>query len=66
MLDAFQKLLPKHCVQAEVSLTGFGTFLRGVEKRARRKSSEPTQKIDVPAVTIPKFKAGKNLKEALK
>lgn len=51
----------------EVALTGFGTF--SAKKRAARMGvnpQNPTQKIKIPAVTVPKFKAGKTLKDALK
>lgn len=50
----------------EVALTGFGTF--SVKQRAARvgiNPKNPSQKIQIPAKKAPKFKAGKNLKEAL-
>ena len=51
----------------EVILTGFGTF--SAKKRHARKGvnpQNPKEKIDIPEVTIPKFKSGKALKDALK
>lgn len=51
----------------EVTLTGFGAF-----SARRRKGREginprkPDEKITIPSVVVAKFKAGKNLKEALK
>ncbi len=51
----------------EVVLTGFGSF--SAKKRAARTGvnpQHPEQKIQIPAVTVPKFKAGKALKDALK
>ncbi|KKS93562.1 MAG: Histone-like protein [Parcubacteria group bacterium GW2011_GWA2_43_13] len=51
----------------EVVLTGFGSF--SSKKRAARvgvNPQHPEQKIQIPAVTVPKFKAGKALKDALK
>lgn len=51
----------------EVTLTGFGTF-----SARRRKGREginprnPQEKITIPSVVVAKFKAGKNLKDALK
>jgi len=51
----------------EVALTGFGTF--SAKRRAARTGvnpQNPSQKIQIPAVTVPKFKAGKGLKDALK
>ncbi len=51
----------------EVTIAGFGTFSSRV--RAARKGvnpRNPSEVIQVPAVRVPKFKAGKNLKDALK
>lgn len=50
----------------EVALTGFGTF--SAKKRAARTARNPKtgEKIQVAAMTVPKFKAGKGLKEALR
>ena len=51
----------------EVSLTGFGTFSpKHRSARAGVNPRNPAERIQVPAVTIPKFKAGKALKDALK
>ena len=50
----------------EAVITGFGTF--SARKRAARIGRNPRtgEKIDVPAMTVPKFKAGKTFKDALK
>lgn len=50
----------------KVTLTGFGTFK--VSKRAAREGINPQTKakITIPAMTVPKFTAGKSLKEAVK
>ena len=51
----------------EVTITGFGAF--SAKQRAGRTGvnpRNPTEKIQIPAVTVPKFKAGKALKDALK
>lgn len=51
----------------EVVLTGFGAF--SVKQRAGRTGvnpQKPTEKIQIPPVKVPKFKAGKALKDALK
>lgn len=51
----------------EVTLTGFGTF--SARKRTARlgvNPQKPGEKIQIPEVTVPKFKAGKALKDALK
>ena len=51
----------------EVNIAGFGAF--SAKTRAGRvgvNPQNPTQKIQIPPVTVPKFKAGKGLKDALK
>lgn len=51
----------------EVTIAGFGQFLS--KRRAGRMGvnpQNPTEKIQIPSVTVPKFKAGKSLKDALK
>ncbi|RQD61836.1 HU family DNA-binding protein [Desulfonatronovibrio magnus] len=47
----------------KVTLTGFGTF--SVGERAPRKGRNPQtgDPIDIPAARVPKFKAGKALKD---
>lgn len=49
----------------KLSLVGFGTF--STTKRAARKGQNPQtgKKITIPAATVPKFKPGKTLKEAV-
>ena len=48
-----------------LSLVGFGSF--STSKRAARKGQNPQtgKKINIPAATVPKFKPGKTLKEAV-
>ncbi|MBI4708655.1 MAG: HU family DNA-binding protein [Candidatus Portnoybacteria bacterium] len=50
----------------KVVLTGFGAF--AVSKRAARQGVNPKTgaKIQIPAMTVPKFKAGKALKDAVR
>ena len=49
----------------KVSLVGFGTF--SVGERAARTGQNPQTgaKIQIPAAKVPKFKAGKALKDAI-
>jgi len=63
ILDAITAALSKG---DKVALTGFGTF--SVSKRAARMGVNPRtgEKIKIKATTVPKFKAGKSLKEAVK
>ena len=50
----------------KITMVGFGTF--SVAKRAARIGLNPAtgEKIQIPATIVPKFKAGKKLKEAVK
>lgn len=50
----------------KVTVTGFGTFR--VSNRAARVGINPQTKakINIPAMTVPKFTAGKTLKDAVK
>ncbi|MFC1701078.1 HU family DNA-binding protein [Patescibacteria group bacterium] len=50
----------------KVALTGFGVF--SVSKRKARQGVNPRtgEKIKIAATTVPKFKAGKSLKDAVK
>ncbi len=60
--DAVSKELKK---KGKVQLVGFGTF--EVAKRAARTGKNPQTgaAIKIPAATVPKFKAGKALKDAV-
>ncbi len=50
----------------DVSVAGFGVF--AAKKRAAREARNPRtgETVHVPATTVPKFRAGKGLKEAVK
>lgn len=51
----------------EVNITGFGAF--SVSSRAARTGvnpQNPSEKIQIAATKVPKFKAGKGLKEAVR
>ena len=64
VLEAITKELKKG---KNVTITGFGTFR--ISKRAARTGvnpRNPTQKIKIPAMNIPAFKAGKSLKDAVR
>lgn len=67
-LAAFQEIITDALKNdQEVTIAGFGTFSSRI--RAARKGvnpRKPSEIIDVPAVKVPKFKAGKTLKDALK
>lgn len=51
----------------ELTLTGFGTFLAKMRKgRMGINPKNPSQKVEIPSSIVPRFKAGKALKDALK
>jgi len=67
-LDAIIASITKELKKGKnVTITGFGTFR--VSKRAARTGvnpRNPTQRIKIPAMNIPAFKAGKSLKDAIR
>lgn len=68
MLNAYEEVVTSTLKQGgEVTLTGFGTFMaKKREARMGVNPQKPGEKIHIPAVIVPKFKAGKSLKDALK
>jgi len=66
LVDAFTAVVTETIKTEPVKLTGFGVF--STVARAARKGVNPKTKesIEIPATTAPKFKAGKDLKEAVK
>lgn len=64
VLEAITSALSK---KEEVVLTGFGKFsVSHREARTGINPQNPSQKIQIAAVDVPKFKAGKSLKDAVK
>lgn len=63
MIDSVKGALKKG---QKVALVGFGTF--SVSKRKARKGRNPRtgEAIKIPAAKVPKFSAGKGLKEIVK
>jgi DNA-binding protein HU-beta len=68
MVESFTDIVTKTLVSGgEVTIAGFGTY--SAKTRAGRigvNPQNPKEKIQIPPVTVPKFKAGKALKDALK
>lgn len=68
VLDAVLSSITKALKKGEsVTITGFGTFR--VSKRAARTGvnpRNPSEKIKIPAMNLPAFKAGKSLKDAVR
>ncbi len=68
MVDALQSAVTNALArQEEVTIAGFGTFSARVRSaRMGVNPRNPSERIRVPEVLVPKFKAGKALKDALK
>jgi DNA-binding protein HU-beta len=68
MVEAFVKIVTETLQKGgEVTIAGFGAFMSKQRKgRTGVNPQNPTEKIQIPSVTVPKFKAGKGLKDALK
>ena len=49
----------------KVSLVGFGTFSVGARAARVGQNPQTGEKINIPAANVPKFKAGKALKDAI-
>ena len=67
VLDSLTRIVERTLKKGEkVSITGFGSFW--ISERSARKGINPAtkQKISIPAVVVPKFKAGKNLREVVR
>lgn len=67
VLDAVIRIVERELKKGKkVSITGFGSF--SVSERPARKGINPAtkEKINIPKVVIPKFKAGKNLREVVR
>lgn len=68
MLEAFTQIVTERLKnKEEVTITGFGAFMaKDRSARGGVNPQNPKERIQIHAVTIPKFKAGKGLKDALK
>ncbi len=67
-VELFEDIITKALVDGnEVTIAGFGTFSSKVRSaRMGVNPQNPSEKMQIPAVRVPKFKAGKALKDALK
>lgn len=67
-VEAFEEITTNElCKGGEVTIAGFGTFSARVRAgRMGVNPQKPSEKIQIPSVTVPKFKAGIALKKALK
>ena len=67
VLAAFERVVKRTLQKGQkLSMTGFGTFF--ISNRPARKGINPATKerINLPAISLPRFKAGKGLKELVR
>jgi len=68
MLEAFTGIVTSQLAsEKDVVITGFGSFR--ISKRSARvgvNPQNPSKKINIPAMNLPSFKAGKSLKDAVR
>lgn len=67
-LAEFEELVTRALLNGEeVTIAGFGTFSARTRKgRMGVNPQNPSEPIEIPSVVVPKFKAGKALKDTLK
>ena len=65
---AFEDIVTRALLHGdEVTIAGFGTFSARQRKgRMGVNPQKPSEPIEIPTVVVPKFKAGKALKDTLK
>ncbi len=67
VIDSLTRVIGRTLKKGEkVAITGFGRFW--LSNQPARKGINPATKerIDLPAINVPRFKAGKNLRETVK
>ena len=62
-LDAIRKSVKKG---DDVTLIGFGTFTKTKRKARIGRNPQTGQEIKIPAMTVPKFRPGREFKNAIK
>ena len=62
-LDTIKKSVKKG---EDVTLIGFGTFTKSKRKARTGRNPQTGKEIKIPAMTVPKFRAGREFKEAVR
>jgi DNA-binding protein HU-beta len=62
-LDTIKKTVKKG---EDVTLIGFGTFTRSKRKARSGRNPQTGKEIKIPAMTVPRFRAGREFKDALR
>lgn len=62
-LDTIKKTVKKG---DDVTLIGFGTFTRSKRKARMGRNPQTGKEIKIPAMTVPKFRPGREFKDAIR
>lgn len=67
VLDSLTRIIEKSLKKGQkVAIAGFGSFLTSVRPARNGINPATKAKIRIPEVKVPKFKAGKNLREVVR
>ncbi|WP_066569625.1 HU family DNA-binding protein [Snodgrassella sp. CFCC 13594] len=65
-VDAFEVVITRALSEGtSVALVGFGTFSIGERQARTGRNPKTGEELKIPAARVPKFKAGKTLKDAV-
>jgi DNA-binding protein HU-beta len=62
-IDVIKKSVKKG---EDVTLVGFGTFTKSKRKARAGRNPQTGKEIKIPAMTVPRFRAGKEFKDSLR
>ena len=66
VLNETLSIIKKAVKKDNVTLIGFGTFSSTKRKARKGRNPQTGKEIKIPARTVPKFKAGKDFKDAVR
>lgn len=67
MLNTALDLIKRNVKKGDdVTLVGFGTFTKAKRKARMGRNPQTGKEIKIPAMTVPRFRAGKDFKDKLK
>jgi DNA-binding protein HU-beta len=66
LLNEMLSVIKSAVKKQDVTLIGFGTFSKSKRKARMGRNPQTGKEIKIPARTVPKFRAGKDFKEAVR
>ncbi|MDD3408438.1 MAG: HU family DNA-binding protein [Methanobacteriaceae archaeon] len=66
LATVFEEITKTLSKGGEITFTGFGSFKVGARAAREGRNPKTGEKINIPAMKTPKFKAGKGLKDAVR